>query len=524
MRTPRPPGLTGIVCAAALAAGCASPADSPKNLVLIVVDTLRADVLGCYGGDADTPNIDRLAAEGVRFEQARSHIPITGPSHLSLFTSLLPNQHGVRNNAQVVLDEIEPLAEILKQSGFETTGVVSLGVLESKFGFSRGFGSFDDRTMGRYWRDAAEVNEVVFPLLEAGKGTRSFFWIHYSDPHSPYAAPDADLPAADVFLDGACVGQVRLDGRRFSIPVDLPPGETVLELRPGRDDESRRVILRRFRFHGGDGRIEASSRPELGATRATETVVYGRTPVGVALVNPGDEIVTGEFEGKIEFTPERHALPQFYRGEVEFVDREIGRLIDKLRSAGIWQDSLVVLVADHGEGLGTAGRFAHVEHLYDDTLRVPLILVSPGRLAPNAVVPTSVRLIDVMPTVLEMLGVNPPQGMTGETLMPLIRESGADRPLLAMTFGPQARRDRRALVADGFKYIWTTEDDGRELFDLADDPHELVNLVDRDPVRASAMHERLLRELADTEGDGVAASAELSQEEIEGLEALGYVH
>ena len=126
--------------------------------------------------------------------------------------------------------------------------------------------------------------------------------------------------------------------------------------------------------------------------------------------------------------------------------------------------------------------------------------------------------------MIDMLGVSPPQGMTGETLMPLINEPGPDRPLVAMTFAPQAKLDRRALVADGFKYIWTIEGDGRELFDLADDPDELVNLVDKDPVRADAMHERRLHALAETEGDGFALPADLTQEEIEGLEALGYVH
>ena len=165
MRPPKALCRLGLLWMTAVALGCSEPVDSPKHLVVIVVDTLRADVLACYGGDAVTPNIDDLAARGVRFEQARSHIPITGPSHLSLFTSLLPNQHGVLNNAQTAPDDVESLAEILKKSGFATTGVVSLGVLDRKFGFSRGSDFFDDRTKGRYWRDAAEVNEVVLARL-----------------------------------------------------------------------------------------------------------------------------------------------------------------------------------------------------------------------------------------------------------------------------------------------------------------------------------------------------------------------
>jgi len=524
MARPKVPSWIGLLWTAAVAVGCAGPVSPPKHLVVIVVDTLRADFIACFGGDAETPNIDRLAAEGVRFEHARSHIPITGPSHLSLFSSLLPNQHGVLNNAQVVPDDIDTLAEILSGSGFETTGVVSLGVLGAKFGFSRGFDFYDDRTMGRFWRDAAEVNEAVLPLLGTTTPQRRFLWIHYSDPHSPYASPEADLPEADLFRDGDFVARVRLDGRRFSIPVDLPPGETGFEFRSGEDGESRRVILRRFRYRGGEARIEPRGGVDLGEGRSNKHVFYGRTPMGVALVNPGDEAITGEFEGRIEFTPEREDLPGFYRDEVEFVDRQIGRLVDGLRAAGIWQDALVVFVADHGEGLGFSNRFAHVDHLYEDTLRVPLILVAPGRLPSGAVVSSSVGLIDVMPTVLEILGISPPPEMKGETLLPLIDGSGPDRPLLAMTYGPQARRDRRALVADGFKYVWTIGDDERELFDLAADPHESFNLVDDEPARAEAMHASLLRALAESGGEGMARPAELSEEEIEGLEALGYVH
>jgi len=504
--------------------GCAQRAERPKHLVLIVVDTLRADVLGCYGGEAVTPNIDRLAAEGARFEWARSHIPITGPSHLSLFTSLLPNQHGLRNNAQVVPDDVELLAEILKRSGFETTGVVSLGVLESKFGFSRGFDRYDDRVMGRFWRDAAEVNEVALPLIQSETRRRQFLWIHYSDPHAPYAPPDGDLPTAHFYLGGSFVAEVRLDGRYFSIPIDLPPGETELEVRPSEGDSPRRVALRRLRICGGEARIEPGGGLVRGKGQRTKNMFFGRTPASAVIVNPGLEAITGGLEGTIEFTPRGDDLHRLYRKEVEFTDRQIGRLTAALRSKGIWEDSVVVFVGDHGEGLGESGRFGHVDHLYDETLRVPLIVVAPNRLTPGTVVSTSVRLIDVLPTVLEMLDVTPPAGMTGESLSTLIEQSGPDRPVVGMTYEPQAELEGRVLVSNGFKYIWTIDNDGRELFDLADDPHETDNLVDQNPALADAMHEALQRALADSQADRLARPAELSQEEIEGLEALGYVH
>jgi arylsulfatase A-like enzyme len=251
-------------------------------------------------------------------------------------------------------------------------------------------------------------------------------------------------------------------------------------------------------------------------------VLYGRIPLSATIVNPGREAITGELVGTIEFRPTVDELPRFYRQEVEFTDRQIGRLIAALRSTGVWEDSLVVFVADHGEGLGDSGRFGHVDHLSNDTLRVPLVLAAPGRLTPGKVVSTSVRLIDVLPTVLEMLEVDPPSGMMGETLLSLLEDPGRDRPLVAMTFRPQAKLDRRALVANGFKYIWSSEDKERQLFDLAEDPSELDNLALQEPELAEAMHEELLRALTDGRAERIAQPAELSQEEIEGLEALGY--
>jgi len=513
----------GLGCLAVAIGGCSRQNAPPKHLVLIVVDTLRADVLGCYGGAAATPNIDRLAAQGVRFEQARSHIPITGPSHLSLFTSMLPHQHGVHNNTDLVPGDIEPLAEILRGAGFATTGVVSLGVLRSNYGFSRGFDRFDDRSKGRFWRDAAEVNEVVLPWLDGDPDGRQFFFVHYSDPHSPYASPDSDLPSARFFVGGRLVAEERLDGRRFSIPIRLPPGETELEVLPGSGDRPRRVILRRLKILGGECEFEPRDGCRQGERGSSRNVLYCRTPLNAAIVNPGSAVIDGELVGTIEFTPEHNESHRFYNREVEFADRHIGRLVSALRSSGIWRDSLVVFVADHGEGLGDLGRFAHADHLYDVTLRVPLILVAPGRLQPGTIVSTSVGLIDVMPTVLEMLGVEPPPEMVGETLLPLLERAGPDRAVVAMTFPPQATRDRRALISNGFKYIWTVDGDARELFDLAHDPGEVENLADRNTALADSMHEQLLQALADRRAEAPAEAAELTREEAEGLEALGYV-
>jgi len=161
----------------------------PPNLILIVVDTLRADHVSRYGGTAPTPNIDKLAAAGVLFKRTYAHAPITGPSHASMFTSLLPASHGVHNNAQLLNDSMLTLAEILRSRSWHTAAFVSLGVLSRQFGFQQGFDEYYDQLPGRWWKSANEVNANLIPWLKLNQLRPLFLWLHYSDPPSPYTPP-----------------------------------------------------------------------------------------------------------------------------------------------------------------------------------------------------------------------------------------------------------------------------------------------------------------------------------------------
>ena len=184
--------LFSTVVAVVVSAGsCSGDRATPSgdNVLLIVVDTLRADHIGVYGSEIPTPNIDGVAARGVMFERAYSHIPITGPSHSSLFTGLLPFEHGVHNNAQILDSRFGTLAEILRDHGRSTAAVVSLGVLNQEFGFGRGFTTYRDQFEHSWWKDADEVNQEVFEILAGDLAAPFFLWAHYSDPHEPYAPP-----------------------------------------------------------------------------------------------------------------------------------------------------------------------------------------------------------------------------------------------------------------------------------------------------------------------------------------------
>jgi arylsulfatase A-like enzyme/Flp pilus assembly protein TadD len=211
--------LIGAVAAIGLGWGCA--AEPAPNLLLITIDTTRADRLGCYGrGEAATPNLDRLAGEGARFERAIAVAPLTLPSHLSLLTGRYPARHGVRLNWDFRLPESETtLAEHLEQEGYATAAVVGSYVLSGDFGISQGFGTYDEpredralapggkslRHLALVERPAAEVTDAALSLLEGGLEEPFFLWLHYFDPHHEYAPPD---PFASRFEQSPYDGEI----------------------------------------------------------------------------------------------------------------------------------------------------------------------------------------------------------------------------------------------------------------------------------------------------------------------------
>ena len=203
------------------------------NVVLIVVDTLRADYVGSYGGLADTPNIDRLAASGVRFEQVYSHIPITVPSHGSLFTSLLPTEHGARTNGSILSETHTTLAELMRDAYRTTTGFISLGVLRRHTGVAQGFDQYHDTFQADWWKNAVEMNEQLVPWLETGRLAPFFLFAHYSDPHEPYAPPDRRYPTIVASHEGQVVGEFMADGTTATINLEIPPGISELTLTSG---------------------------------------------------------------------------------------------------------------------------------------------------------------------------------------------------------------------------------------------------------------------------------------------------
>ena len=501
--------------------------DTTTNVVLIVADTLRADHLGSYGGPAHTPNLDALAASGVRFANAYSHAPMTVPSHSSMFTSLLPTEHGVLNNGYVLGDLHVTLPELLRGGGYRhTAAFISLGVLRSSFGIAQGFTEYHQRFGRDWWKTAEEINAEVVPWLERSPPRPFFLWAHYSDPHAPYAAPDRELPTMRIQAGDGTPVTAALNGRQVRVRADVPPdGLELTFTSPDRPPPSARLAG----FRSLDPGITAAC-----GSRCVELPV-GRSSVhytleaggSLRLQNATDSTVTATVAFQASDRPSADEIRRRYREEVEYLDRQIGVLLSALREASRPEDTLIVFTADHGEELFDHGPPGHVPYLYDTVVRVPLFLSWPGRVDAGAVVTEPVSHVDLLPTVLEWLRIPDPVSRSGRSLIPLLAPGPTPFdtvPVVAETFRPEAPVDLKAIVESRRKLIFAPADSGVQLFDLERDPGERDNLAGRDPAGASELSERLDERLTEARERALPPEQRaLTDEELQRLRALGYL-
>jgi arylsulfatase A-like enzyme len=319
---------------------CGAPGGA-SSLLLVTVDTLRADALGAYGGPLGaTPTLDRLAREGVVFEQVMTQAPATGPAVASLMTSRYPHEHGVVHSTKVLPGSAETLAEMLAAYGYRTAGFVSSSIVAARYGFRQGFDEWDEETSRPYTpdhaeRDARETTEAALRWLSRQRHP-FFLWVHYFDPHGPYIE-HSDDPGAGRVITGDFISQLAKSG-------------------------SRKLIER----HRGE-------------------------------------------------------IRRVYQGEVSWVDLQIGKILDRLTERGVLERTLVAVTADHGQELFDYGTVhGHVRWLSERVLHVPLILRQPSRLPSGRRVSGAVQSIDIGPTLLALLGVPQPAGLSGRDQTPAI--------------------------------------------------------------------------------------------------------
>jgi arylsulfatase A-like enzyme len=446
-----------VACACApLVLGLACARESgPPNLVLISLDTTRRDHLSVYGYERETsPELAKLAAEGVRFGLAYAPSATTGPTHATLFTSLHPITHGVVKNGRVLTPAHVTIAERLRERGWATGGVVSSYVLDARFGYAQGFDAWDDEfdpatatVRNEAWEGArvevfdrradATTQRALAWLDGARDAKRPFFlFVHYFDPHAPWVPP-AGL------------------AQRF------PPADAA----------------------GGGLR----------------------------------------------------ALVARYDAEIAFADQQVGALLAGLDTRGLDEDTLVVVTADHGEGLMQHGHLLHGAQIYEEQVRVPLLLRWPGRLPAGRVIEGAVSLIDLAPTLLELLGVAPgaEAPLQGQSLVPVIEGTAAVDPARPIFLfrqhyehgydsGTPVAGEQYAVRLGDWKLILGPEEGTRLLFDVARDPRERRDLAVQEPERAAELERVIAAWRAEHTGKESAPEA-ISEQDLERLRALGYV-
>ncbi len=359
--------------------------------MLVTIDTLRPDRLGCYGyGAIETPSLDNVARRGVLFENAVTAVPLTAPSHASVFTGLNPMQHRVRDTGGFILDASHPtLAKILRAQGWDTAAFVGSSVLKRQFGFDQGFAVYDDampradakKSRSEYAeRRAGAVVDRAARWLAAHGSNPFFLWVHVFDPHSPYDPPS-----------------------------------------PFRE---------RYR-----------ARP--------------------------------------------------YDGELAYTDQQLGRLFAAVDQVSPPEQTLLAVVSDHGESLSEHGEYNHGVFLYDSTVRIAFLLAGPG--IPSGLrVKQQARTIDVLPTLLEIMGSKVPDGVQGSSLTPAFagKETPTESAYLE-TLYPKINMgwaELRGIRTNNWKYIRAPHP---ELYDLTQDPGETANVAASHPDELRQLENRL---------------------------------
>jgi arylsulfatase A-like enzyme len=522
------------------------------NVILITIDTLRADYVHCYNpGAAPSPAIDRIAANGVLFSNAFTLIPITMPSHTSILTSRQPYELGLFNNGDRFDHRVPMISDLLKKKGYDTAAFVSLGVLNRAFGLARGFDFYDDnfeKTNGRFYKTAAEMNAEALPWIEKHRDHPFFAWIHYSDPHEPYVSPDAP-PDTAIHINGKEYLRFTLAKKeRINLNFIAHPGKNLIQFQAiDRSIDStttgslpRRFIDPHIQLNPSDG-MElnyGSQWIDLRLRNGQEIRYFEEQTADMKLVNHNSKpaSVQVRFSGGV-WEERVSEVRKNYAGEVRYADSYIGRLWDQLSAMNLLDRTIIVVTADHGEGLKTHGLLGHVDMLWNETTRVPLLVYYPHLGYRGKRVDRLVNLLDIMPTILDLLHVSNKQLMEGRSLKYDVSRSPFDRWMsspvnrewtYACTFSPEAAHDSFSITNGKWKVVHTP---GKRLqweaYDLIHDPIEKRNLARLDPQKFSIL--TTMRSLLETHrGEAQLANQkrknpQLNAEEEEMLRNLGYV-
>jgi arylsulfatase A-like enzyme len=398
-----------LIVGTGIAVSCGTD-DRPLNVVLIGLDTVRYDHLGCYGYErATSPNADRLAGDGVLFENVVSQAPWTLPSFATILTSLYPDQHGA-NAVRTSLGTTFPtLGELLRENGYATGAIINAAYLKPRFQVDRGFDFYAQPT----GRVATGTTAEALTWIDQNRDSPFFMFVHYFDPHLPYSPP---VPY-DTIFDPDYTGHL---GRSFDL-TRFPDAKTT-------DFEAMRTL------------------------------------------EPADW----------------DHIRALYDGEIAFTDEAVGDLLKGLKERGLTKNTLIVFLSDHGEEFFEHGGFEHGHTLYNELLRVPLIFSLPGRLPRGVRIGRQVRLVDIAPTIMDLLGLESRAHFEGVSLKPLLTGEGGTAansgallpPEIAYAEATVYGTYQKSVTAYPWKLIYNMTSGETIFFNLAEDPGEHNDISD----------------------------------------------
>jgi arylsulfatase A-like enzyme len=457
------------VAAAGAGAWWAWPRKRQPNMVLIVIDTLRRDALGCYGNSLGiTPRIDEIAAEGVKFERTIASSSWTLPSIATLLTGTFPTIHGGQRIVEgdskwqtpTIRKDVPTAAEIFKKNDFNNTFALANNVFTSPLlGLNRGFDVYDHKhAYSRSLRRSDENIDIALKTLRSRRNESNFVFLHLFDPHLYYDPPEG---YKTKFTNGRS---------------DPPPP------------------LHRWMCQGmrrGKGKERKPPIPE-----------------------------------DIDY------IKGVYYGEINFVDVHIGRFVDALKRMGLYEQTTLVITADHGEEFWDHGWFEHGHTLYEELTRVPMIVKLPSAVPPaKQVIKSQVRHIDVIPTLFDLAGIEKPASFEGESLLPLIHARAKEDHRIAFCentlYGPQTL----SWSTGHYKCIYyMNSPEGKiwcRLYEWDSDPYEREDLVEKKPELVRNLHDALARFynklVSRTETMSEVVVKNLSPQAVKALKSLGYI-
>jgi arylsulfatase A-like enzyme len=448
-----PKVVAGIECEDGPAVAGDRASQERPNIVVYLIDALRADRVGCYGYDRDTtPRIDEFASSALVFSGAQAQTSWTRTAVASIFTGLLPQQHGAIDKKDALPESATTIAELLTGAGYESAAVVANGNISQIYGFAQGFSYYkflQEVVVGEHVVRSEDVNAAVFSWLDEARGSQPFFlYVHTVDPHLPYAPP-----------------------RSFR--------ETFA---PGVDD------------------------PSIGSVEAVNKIAADRSKVTPRLVEQ---------------------LSNLYDGEIAANDATFGELMDGLEQRGLTENTVIVVLSDHGEEFFDHKGWTHGNTLHAEMLDVPLIIRVPG--IPPQTIPEIVQHVDVFSTLVDLAGLDVPPGVFGRSARPLWTGDAAvewtDRGLSHLQI-----KDRFGEAwADPRWKVLTRRFGGGELqtflYDRREDPTEKHDLSAERPELVEELLERYREAVAGAgEGlDGVTVTDDREAEIEAQLRALGYL-